>query len=188
MKDNHIDAYLGPGEENYAPIVQLATHAPIRILSFAKEDVAKMNGGQCLAVVPFTLDKKNYKQKNDVNTVQTFLLIITNEDVPAERVYKLTKNHLRQSGRLRRSRESLRAGQGGQRHRRHGRTAARRHGPIPEGEGTPQVEGHYAKRAGPGTPALFFRFDIFNQPDVSERPGVRAASDTWQRAVLCSVT
>ena len=42
-------------------------------------------------VVPFTLDKKNYDQKNDVSTVQTFLLIITNEDVPQERVYKLTK-------------------------------------------------------------------------------------------------
>ena len=90
MKDNHIDAYLGPGEENYAPIVQLATHAPIRILSFAKEDVAKMKAANP-GVVPFTLDKKNYKQKNDVTTVQTFLLIITNEDVPQERVYKLTK-------------------------------------------------------------------------------------------------
>ncbi len=90
MKDNHIDAYLGPGEENYAPIVQLAAHAPIRILSFSKEDVAKMNAANP-GVVPFSLDKKNYDQKNDVNTVQTFLLIITNEDVPAERVYKLTK-------------------------------------------------------------------------------------------------
>ena len=90
MKDNHIDAYLGPGEENYAPIVQLATHAPIRILSFSKEDVAKMKAANP-GVGPFTLDKTNYKQKNDVNTVQTFLLIITNEDVPAERVYKLTK-------------------------------------------------------------------------------------------------
>ena len=90
MKDNHIDAYLGPGEENYAPIVQLAAHAPIRILSFSKEDVAKMKAANP-GVVPFTLDKKNYDQKNDVSTVQTFLLIITNEDVPQERVYKLTK-------------------------------------------------------------------------------------------------
>ena len=90
MKDNHIDAYLGPGEENYAPIVQLAAHAPIRILSFSKEDIAKMNTANP-GVGPFTLDKKNYDQKNDVNTVQTFLLIITNEDVPEERVYKLTK-------------------------------------------------------------------------------------------------
>ena len=90
MKDNQIDAYLGPGEENYAPIVQLAAHAPIRILSFSKEDVSKMNAANP-GVVPFTLDKKHYDQKNDVNTVQTFLLIITNEDVPAERVYKLTK-------------------------------------------------------------------------------------------------
>ena len=90
MKDNHIDAYLGPGEENYAPIVQLAAHAPIRILSFSKEDVAKMNAANA-AAVPFTLDKKYYDQKSDVNTVQTFVLIVTNEDVPAERVYKLTK-------------------------------------------------------------------------------------------------
>jgi TRAP transporter TAXI family solute receptor len=90
MKDKHIDAYLGPGEENYAPIVQLATHAPIRILSFSKEDIAKMNAANP-GVGPFTLDKKNYDQKNDVSTVQTFLLIITNEDVPQERVYKLTK-------------------------------------------------------------------------------------------------
>lgn len=90
MKDNQIDAYLGPGEENYAPIVQLAAHAPIRILSFSEEDVAKMNAANP-GVVPFTLDKQNYDQQNDVNTVQTFLLIITNEDVPAERVYKLTK-------------------------------------------------------------------------------------------------
>ena len=91
MKDKHIDAYLGPGEENYAPIVQLAAHAPIRILSFSKEDQAKMNAANA-AAVPFTLDKKYYDQKNDVNTVQTFVLIVTNEDVPAERVYKFTKN------------------------------------------------------------------------------------------------
>ncbi|MDE0341756.1 MAG: TAXI family TRAP transporter solute-binding subunit [Deltaproteobacteria bacterium] len=90
MKDNHIDAYLGPGEENYAPIVQLAAHAPIRILSFSKEDVAKMNGANA-AAVPFTLDKKYYDQKSDVSTVQTFVLIVSNEDVPAERVYKVTK-------------------------------------------------------------------------------------------------
>ena len=90
MKDNHIDAYLGPGEENYAPIVQLAAHAPIRILSFSKDAVAKMNGANA-AAVPFTLDKKYYDQKSDVSTVQTFVLIVSNEDVPAERVYKLTK-------------------------------------------------------------------------------------------------
>ncbi len=90
MKDNHIDAYLGPGEENYAPIVQLAAHAPIRILSFSKDAVAKMNAANA-AAVPFTLDKKYYDQKSDVNTVQTFVLIVSNEDVPAERVYKLTK-------------------------------------------------------------------------------------------------
>ena len=91
MKDNHIDAYLGPGEENYAAIVQLATHAPIRILSFSKEDMAKMMAANP-AVAPVTMDKKYYKQKSDVQTIQTFLLIITNEDVPAERVYKVTKN------------------------------------------------------------------------------------------------
>ncbi len=91
MKDKHIDAYLGPGEENYSPIVQLAAHAPIRILSFSGEDVAKMNGANA-AVVPFTLDKMHYDQGSDVNTVQTFVLIVTNEDVPADRVYKFTKN------------------------------------------------------------------------------------------------
>ena len=91
MKDKHVDAYLGPGEENYAPIVQLAAHAPIRILSFSEEEIGKMNTANP-AAVPFTLDKKHYDQKADVNTVQTFVLIVTNEDVPEERVYKFTKN------------------------------------------------------------------------------------------------
>lgn len=90
MKDGHIDAYLGPGEENYAPIVQMAAHAPIRILSFSKEDLAKMNAANP-AAVPFTLDKKYYDQKKDVDTVETFVTIVTNEDVPEELVYKFTK-------------------------------------------------------------------------------------------------
>ncbi len=90
MKDKHIDAYLGPGEENYSPIVQLHAHAPIRILTFSKEDQKKMNTANP-AAVPFTLDKKYYDQKRDVNTIQTFTTIVTNVDVPAERVYKFTK-------------------------------------------------------------------------------------------------
>jgi TRAP transporter TAXI family solute receptor len=90
MKDNHIDAYLGPGEENYSPIVQMHAHAPIRILPFSKEDQKKMNAANP-AAVPFTLDKKYYDQKQDVTTIQTFTTIVTNEDVPAERVYKFTK-------------------------------------------------------------------------------------------------
>ena len=90
MKDKHIDAYLGPGEENYAPIVQLAAHAPIRILSFSKEAQMKMNAANP-AAVPFTLEKKYYEQKADVNTVQTFVTIVTNADVPEDQVYKFTK-------------------------------------------------------------------------------------------------
>ena len=46
MKDNHIDAYLGPGEKKYAPIIQLAAHRPIRILPFSKEDVRKLKAVQ----------------------------------------------------------------------------------------------------------------------------------------------
>ena len=90
MKDGHIDAYLGPGEENYAPIVQMAAHAPIRILTFSKEAVAKMNAANP-AAVPHTVDKKFYDQKRDVNTVETFITVVTNEDVPEELVYKFTK-------------------------------------------------------------------------------------------------
>jgi len=90
MKDGHIDAYLGPGEENYAPIVQLAAHAPIRILSFSQEDIAKMNAANP-AAVSFTLDKKYYDQKTDVDTIETYVTIVTNEDVPEELVYKFTK-------------------------------------------------------------------------------------------------
>ena len=43
------------------------------------------------AAVPFTLDKKYYDQKQDVTTVQTFTTIVTNKNVPNERVYKFTK-------------------------------------------------------------------------------------------------
>ena len=90
MKDKHIDAYLGPGEENYSPIVQLHAHAPIRILPFSAEDQKKMNAANP-AAVPFTLDKKYYDQKQDVTTIQTFTTIVTNKNVPNERVYKFTK-------------------------------------------------------------------------------------------------
>ena len=42
MKDGHIDAYMGPGEKRYAPLIQLAAHKPIRILNFTNEDVRKI--------------------------------------------------------------------------------------------------------------------------------------------------
>lgn len=90
MKDGHIDAILGPGEEVYAPTVQLAAHKPIRILSFSKEDIEKIREVQP-AVVPFTMDKKYYEQPQDVHTVQSFQIIATNENVPEERVYKFAK-------------------------------------------------------------------------------------------------
>jgi len=90
MKDGHIDAILGPGEEIYAPTVQLAAHKPIRILSFSKEDIDKIRKVQP-AVIPFTMDKKYYDQPEDVNTVQSFQIIATNANVPEERVYKFAK-------------------------------------------------------------------------------------------------
>lgn len=90
MKDGHIDAILGPGEEIYAPTVQLAAHKPIRILSFTDGDVAKIRAVQP-AVLPFTMDKKYYDQPKDVNTVESFQIFVTNVDVPEERVYKFSK-------------------------------------------------------------------------------------------------
>jgi len=90
MKDGHIDAILGPGEEIYAPTVQLAAHKPIRILSFSKEDIEKIRQVQP-AVIPFTMDKKYYDQPEDVHTVQSFQIIATNKNVPEERVYKFAK-------------------------------------------------------------------------------------------------
>ena len=115
MKDNHIDAYLGPGEENYAPIVQLATHAPIRILSFSKEDVAKMKAANAWRrTLHVGQDELQTEERREHRS-----------DLPAHHYERgrsgrarlqAHEDHLRQSGRLRRSRESLRAGQGGQRH------------------------------------------------------------------------
>lgn len=90
MKDGHIDAILGPGEEIYAPTVQLAAHKPIRILSFSKEDIQKIRAVQP-AVIPFTMDKKYYDQPADVHTVQSFQIIATNEKEPEERIYKFAK-------------------------------------------------------------------------------------------------
>lgn len=90
MKDGHIDAYLGPGEEVYAPIIQLAAHKPIRILSFSDEDIRKIRAIQP-AVVPFTLAKKYYDQPADVPIMKTFQIVVTNKNVPDRLVYKVAK-------------------------------------------------------------------------------------------------
>ena len=90
MKDGHIDAVLGPGEEIYAPTVQLAAHKPIRILSFSKEDIEKIRAIQP-AALPFTMDKKYYDQPKNVDTLESFQIMATNENVPEERVYKFAK-------------------------------------------------------------------------------------------------
>lgn len=90
MIDGHIDAYLGPGEEVYAPIVQLAAHRPIRILSFSDEEIRKVRAIQP-AVVPFTLNKKYYEQSGDVPIMKTFQVVVTNKNVPDGLVYKMAK-------------------------------------------------------------------------------------------------
>jgi uncharacterized protein len=90
MKDGHIDAVLGPGEEVYAPTVQLAAHRPIRILSFTDEEIRKIRTAQP-AVLPFTMDKKHYDQPQPVHTVESFQIVATHNGVPEERVFKLAK-------------------------------------------------------------------------------------------------
>jgi TRAP transporter TAXI family solute receptor len=90
MKDGHIDAYLGPGERQYAPLIQLAAHKPIRILSFSDEDVKKMKAIQP-AMVPEILEKKYYSQPKDVQVVQSYQIVVTNKDVPTNLVYKMAK-------------------------------------------------------------------------------------------------
>jgi len=90
MKDNHIDAYLGPGERNYAPIIQLAAHKPIRILSLSKEDVRKLKAVQP-ALIEVVVDKKYYKQPKDFRVVQSYQIIVTNKNVPEKLVYKVAK-------------------------------------------------------------------------------------------------
>ncbi|MDA2935455.1 TAXI family TRAP transporter solute-binding subunit, partial [Acidobacteria bacterium AH-259-D05] len=90
MKDGHIDALLMPGEEIYAPVLQLATHKPIRILSFTDEDIRKIRAVQP-AVSPTTMDKKYYDQPKDVHTLQNFQIILTHKNVPENLVYKLAK-------------------------------------------------------------------------------------------------
>ena len=90
MKDGHIDAYLGPGERQYAPIIQLAAHKPIRILQFSNEDIKKMQNVQ-QALVPVTVDKKYYDQPADVQVIQSYQIIVTNKNVSEERVYRVAK-------------------------------------------------------------------------------------------------
>jgi len=90
MKDNHIDAYLGPGEKKYAPIIQLAAHRPIRILPFSKEDVRKLRAVQP-ALIEVVVDKKYYKQPKDFRVVQSYQIIVTNKNVPEKLVYKVAK-------------------------------------------------------------------------------------------------
>ncbi len=70
MKDGHIDAYLGTGERRFAPIMQMAAHKPIRILSFSKEDIRKIRTVQP-ALVEVVVDKKYYNQPKDFRVVQT---------------------------------------------------------------------------------------------------------------------
>ncbi|MDP6086707.1 MAG: TAXI family TRAP transporter solute-binding subunit [Nitrospinota bacterium] len=90
MKDGHIDAYMGPGEKQYAPIIQLAAHKPIRILNFTNEDVAKIRSVQP-ALVPVTLEKKYYKRPKDVQVVQTYQIVVTSAKVSTNLVYKMAK-------------------------------------------------------------------------------------------------
>ncbi len=90
MKDNHIDAYLGPGEKQYAPITQLAAHKPIRILTFSKEDVRKLRAVQP-ALIEVVVDKKYYNQPKDFRVVQSYQIIVTNKNVPEKLVYKVAK-------------------------------------------------------------------------------------------------
>ena len=90
MKDNHIDAYLGPGEKKYAPIIQLAAHRPIRILPFSKEDVRKLKAVQP-ALIEVVVDKKYYNQPKDFRVVQSYQIIVTNKNVPEKLVYKVAK-------------------------------------------------------------------------------------------------
>ena len=90
MKDNHIDAYLGPGGRKFAPIIQLAAHKPIRILPFSKEDVRKMKAIQP-ALIEVVMDKKYYNQPKDFRVVQSYQIILTNKNVPEKLVYKVAK-------------------------------------------------------------------------------------------------
>ena len=90
MKDNHIDAYLGPGEREYSPIIQLAAHKPIRILPFSKEDVRKLKAVQP-ALIEVVVEKKYYNQPKDFRVVQSYQIIVTNKNVPEKLVYKMAK-------------------------------------------------------------------------------------------------
>ena len=90
MKDGHIDAMLMPGEEIYAPALELSTHKPIRILSFTDEDIRKIRDIQP-ALSPVIMDKKFYDQPQDVQTLENFQIVVTNKNVSENLVYKLAK-------------------------------------------------------------------------------------------------
>ena len=90
MKDGHIDAMLMPGEEVYAPTLQLSTHNPIRILSFTDEDIRKIQEIQP-ALSPVTMDKKYYDQPKDVRTLENFQIVVTNKNVSEDLVYQLAR-------------------------------------------------------------------------------------------------
>jgi uncharacterized protein len=90
MKDGHLDANLQPGEEQYASLIQLKLHKPIRILSFTDEEIAKfreINPG----VVPRAMPKESYDLEEDVKTIQSYQVVVTHKDTPAELVYKFAK-------------------------------------------------------------------------------------------------
>jgi TRAP transporter TAXI family solute receptor len=90
MKDGHIDVYLGPGERQYAPLIQLAAHKPIRILNFDNDTVRKIRSVQP-ALVPVTLEKQFYNQPKDVQVVQTYQIVVTSAKVSTNLVYKMAK-------------------------------------------------------------------------------------------------
>lgn len=90
MKDGHIDAYMGPGERVYAPLMQLAAHKAIRVLEFSDADVKKIRAVQP-ALIPVTLEKQYYNRKKDVQVVETYQIVVTNAKVPTNLVYKMAK-------------------------------------------------------------------------------------------------
>lgn len=90
MKDGHLDANLQPGEENYASLIQLKLHKPIRILSFTDEEIAKfreINPG----VGPRAMPKESYDLEEDVKTIQSYQVVVTHKDTPEALVYKFAK-------------------------------------------------------------------------------------------------
>lgn len=90
MKDGHLDAILMPGEEGYAPIVQLKIHKPIRILSFTQDEVQRIRKVQP-AALPRIVKKEAFDLEGDVNTLESYQIVVTNKNVPEALVYKMAK-------------------------------------------------------------------------------------------------